>query len=149
MLRQKIRALLSKSPVENDDKIGKALARNLADFLKDEKIRMNLREISDSEFWLEGPYRFLTAGFFVDKVAHEITYDVFSPKYHLHLKEENLRGVKKLEYIVYEKARRDCERSIEDLWLVLDCVKIWAQKSGFSIKEKRLHSSTVLGSTKL
>jgi hypothetical protein len=138
MPMQEARIILSKLPVESDGQTQKVLVNNLADFLKDEKIRMNLREISDSEFWLEGPYRFLTVGFFVDKVAHEITYNVFSPKYHLHLKEESLRGVKKLEYIVDEKVRRDCEKSIEDLWLVLYCVRIWAQKSGFSIKEKRL-----------
>ena len=134
MPMQEARTILSKLPVESDGQTQKVLVNNLADFLKDEKIKMKLLKISDSEFWLEGPYRFLTAGFFVDKVAHEITYDVFSPKYHLHLKEERLRGVKKLECIEDEKTRRICEKSIEDLMRVLECVKIWAQKNGFCVK---------------
>jgi hypothetical protein len=121
-----------------DSWMEKALVKNLIDFLKDEKIKMKMREISNSEFWLEGPYGFLTARFFVDKVALEISYDVFSPKYDLHLKEESLRDVKKLESIVEEKGKWDYAKSIEDLWLVLDCVKIWAQKNGFCVKEKHL-----------
>jgi hypothetical protein len=136
MPMQEARTISSELPVESDCQTHKVLLNNLAGFLKDEKINMKLRKISDSEFWLEGPHRFLTASFFVDKVAHEITCDVFSPKYHLHLKDESFRGVKKLELILDEKARRDCEKSIEDLWLVLDCVKMWAQKSGFCVKEE-------------
>jgi len=34
------------------------LASKLLDFLREEKIKMKVRMISDSEFWLEGPYGF-------------------------------------------------------------------------------------------
>ena len=114
------------------------LVKNLLDFMKDEKINMKLREISDSEFWLEGPYGFLTARFFIDVVAREISYDIFSPKYDLHLKEESLRDIEKLERIIEEKGKWDYEKPIEELWLIMDHAKLWAQNNGFSIKEKHI-----------
>jgi hypothetical protein len=114
----------------------KSLVKNLLDFVRDEKINVTLREISDSEFWLEGPYGFLTARFFVDVDAREISYDIFSPKYDLHLKEESLQDVEKLEHIMEEKGEWDYEKPIEELRLILDCAKLWAQNNGFSIKEK-------------
>jgi hypothetical protein len=114
------------------------LISNILNFSREEKIKMKLRAISDSEFWLEGPYGFLTAKFRVDEGNHQVLYDVFSPKYDVHLKEETLRGIEKLDMIVEEKGKWDYEKSIEDLWLVLDCVKLWARENRFSVKEKSL-----------
>lgn len=114
------------------------LMSNILDFLKQEGINMKLRTISNSEFWLEGPYGFLTAKFRVDECNHHVFYDVFSPKYDVHLKEEVLEDVEKLDMIVEEKGKWDYEKSIEDLWLVLDCLKLWARENKFSVKEKRL-----------
>ena len=112
--------------------------KDLIDWIRTEKFNMNLREISDCEFWLEGPYGFLTARFFVDIDVREISYDIFSPKYDLHLKEESLRDVEKLERIIEEKGKWDYEKPVEELWLILDHVNLWAQNNGFSVKEKRI-----------
>jgi hypothetical protein len=114
------------------------LISNILNFLKAEKIKMKLRTISDSEFWLEGPYGFLTAKFRVDEGNHQVSYDLFSPKYETHIKEEVLRDVEKLDMIAEEKGKWDYEKSIEDIWLVLDCVKLWAQENRFSVREKEL-----------
>jgi hypothetical protein len=110
----------------------------ILNFLKEEKIKMKLRRISDSEFWLEGPHSFLTAKFRVDSGNHQVLYDLFSPKYDVHLKEETLRDVEKLDSIVEERGKWDYEKSIEGLWLVLDCVKLWAHENRFSVEEKSL-----------
>jgi hypothetical protein len=114
------------------------LTSKLLDFLREEKIKMKLRMISNSEFWLEGPYGFLTVKFRVDKGNHQVLYDLFSPKYDVHLKEEALRDVERLDMIVEERGKWDYEKSIEDLWLVLDCVRLWAQENRFNVTEKRL-----------
>ncbi len=114
------------------------LVSNVVKFIREERIKMKLRRTSDSEFWLEGPYGFLTAKFHVDEGNHQVLYDLFSPKYDVHLKEEILRDVEKIDTIVEEKGKWDYEKSIEDLWLVLDCVKLWAQENRFSVKEKEL-----------
>jgi hypothetical protein len=114
------------------------LVSNILKFLRKERIKMKLRMISDSEFWLEGPYGFLTAKFRVDEGNHQVLYDLFSPKYDVHLKENALRDVEKLDIIVEERGKWDYEKSIEDLWLVLDSVKLWAQKNRFSVREKDL-----------
>ena len=78
----------------------------------------------------------MTARFYVDIIAHEVSYDIFSPKYDLHLKEESLRDIEKLERIIEEKGKWDYEKPVEELWLILDHVKLWAQNNGFSVKEK-------------
>jgi hypothetical protein len=114
------------------------LVSNILKFLRKERIKMKLRMISDSEFWLEGPYGFLTAKFRVDEGNHQVLYNLFSPKYDVHLKEEALRDVERLDLIVEERGKWDYEKSIEDLWLVLDCVKLWAQKNRFGVREKDL-----------
>jgi hypothetical protein len=114
------------------------LNSKLSTFMREEKIKMKLRTVSDSEFWLEGPYDFLTAKFHVDEENREIAYDIFSPKYDVHLKESDLRDVEKLDLIVAERGKWNYEKSIEDLWLTLDCIKLWAQTNRFSVKEKRL-----------
>ena len=56
----------------------------------------------------------------------------------MHLKEEGLRDVERLDMIVEERRKWDYEKSIEDLWLVLDCVRLWAQENRFSVEEKSL-----------
>ena len=116
----------------------KNFVKELLNWVQNEKLNMNLRRASDYEFWLEEPYGFLTARFFVNIAAREISYDIFSPKYDLHLKEESLRDVEKLERIIEEKGKWDYEKPIEELWLILDHVNLWAQNNGFSIKEKRI-----------
>lgn len=114
------------------------LVSKLKDFIRQEKIDMKLRTVSNSEFWLEGPLGFLTTRFHVDEANHEILYNLFSLKYDVHLKEADLQDVEKLDLIVEEKGKWDYEKSIEGLWLALDCIKLWAQTNRFSIKEKRL-----------
>jgi hypothetical protein len=114
------------------------LVSSLVNFLKEEKIMMELQKASDSEFWVESPEGFMTVRFFVDEGAHEILYDVFSPKYDVHLREENLRDVERLDLIAEETRKWEYEKSIENFWLILDCVKLWAQKNGFRVKETRL-----------
>jgi hypothetical protein len=114
------------------------LVSNLLNFLKEEKIKMKLQKTSDSEFWLESPDGFMTVKFVTDENAHEILYDVFSPKYDIHLREETLRDVERLDLIAEETGKWQYEKSIENFWLILDCVKLWARKNGFRVKEKRL-----------
>jgi hypothetical protein len=56
----------------------------------------------------------------------------------VHLREEVLRDVERLDMIVERWGKWDYEKSIEDLWLVLDCVKLWAHENELSLKEKSL-----------
>jgi hypothetical protein len=118
--------------------MGTNLVSSLLRFLRKEKLDMTLREISDSEFWLESSDGFLTARFFVNQDTRSILYDIFSPRYDLHLKEETLKDAEKLDSIIEEKGEWEYEKPIEYLWLLLDAAKLWAQKNGFRIKETRL-----------
>jgi len=114
------------------------LVSNLLNFLRDERIKMELRKTSDSDFWLESHDGFMTIKFVMDESKHEILYDIFSPKYDVHLREETLRDAERLDLIAEETGKWEYEKPIEDFWLILDCVKLWAQKNGFRTKETHL-----------
>ncbi len=114
------------------------LVSNLLTFMESEKIKMKLQKTSDSDFWLESQDGFMTIKFIMGENKHEIFYDVFSPKYDVHLREENLRDAERLDFIAEEARRWEYEKSIEEFLLILDCVKLWAQKNGFHIKETNL-----------
>lgn len=117
--------------------MGTDLVPNLLNFLKKEKIKINLREVSNSEFWLEAPDGSVTAKFIIDENAHKILYDIFSTEYDTHLKEETIRDVKEIDFIAEEDLRNwKLVGTVENLWLVLDAVKLWALKNKFEIEEK-------------
>jgi hypothetical protein len=101
---------------------------------------LNLRvyKSSDSEVWLETPDGFISVKIFVDYPNREISYDVFSPKYDVHLREKNLENVEKLDSIAEINRKWEYEKSIEGLWLALDRIRLWAQKNRFNVKEARL-----------
>jgi hypothetical protein len=114
------------------------LISNLLTFMETEKIKMKLQKTSNSGFWLESQDGFMTIKLVINENKHEILYDVFSPKYDVHLREETLRDTERLDSIAEEAGKWEYEKSIEDFWLILDWFKLWAQKNGFHIKETHL-----------
>jgi len=114
------------------------LVSDLLDFIKREKIKIELSKDSDTEFWLDSPDKSITVRFIIDVKARQIFYDVYSTEYEVHLKEETIKDVEKLEFIAEEHRKWKVAEAIEDIWLILDEVEIWAQKNRFNIKEKEL-----------
>ncbi len=107
-------------------------------FLEDKKIAMKIKEIDDSKFWLDSLDGFISVKFVINESEHLLLYDVFSPKLDTRLKVESLRDVEMLDTIAEEKGRWKYEKSIEELWLTLDWIKLWAQENGFNLKETHL-----------
>jgi hypothetical protein len=68
----------------------------------------------------------------------EMLYDVFSPKYDVHLNEEMIEDVERLDSLAEATGKWYYEKSIEDLWFVLDWIKLWARKNGFTLKKASL-----------
>lgn len=62
----------------------------------------------------------LVARFLVDAAAEEISYDVFLTEQDVHLKEETLHGVEKLDFVAEEHKKWKFAEAAEDLWMVLD-----------------------------
>jgi len=100
----------------------------------------NLRvsKIDDSQFWLETSDGFISVKLIVRYDTREILYDVFSPKYDVHLKEATINDVEKLEKTAEVTGKWRYEKSIEDLWLVLDWIKLWTRANGFEIRKTHL-----------
>lgn len=116
----------------------KGLISALLSFIEEEKIRVRLQKKSDSEFWLESPGKSMVAKFIVDGEAREVLYDVFSTEYHVHLKEETLRDVEKIDFVAEEHRRWELARAAENVWLILDRIALWARDNGYKIKECEL-----------
>ena len=114
------------------------LIPTLRDFMKKEKIDMSISEDNSSEFWLDTLKGSITVRFKVNAPKHEILYDVYSPEYSVHLKEETIKDVERLEFLAEENGRWKLAEGIEDIWLVLDQIKIWARQNSFDLMEKQL-----------
>ncbi len=108
----------------------------LSDFIKKEKIKVKQQRVSDVEFWFDSPDESLTIKFIIDVKAHKILYDIYLTNLYIHLKEETLRDVEKLESISREHHNWKLEEPIENLWRILDRIKLWAEINGFELIEK-------------
>jgi hypothetical protein len=110
----------------------------IEDFLKKEKINFSISEDNSTDFWLDNLNSTITVKFKINAPKHEILYDVYSPEYSVHLKEETIKDVERLEFLAEENRRWKIAESIENIWLVLDQIKFWARKNNFSVMEKKL-----------
>jgi len=114
------------------------LVSDLLDFIKKEKIKIELSKDSDTEFWLDSLDKSITVRFIIDVKTRQIYYDVYLKEYEIHLKEETIKDVEKLEFIAEEHRKWKVAEAIEDIWLIIDEAEIWAQKNKYNIKEKKL-----------
>ena len=110
----------------------------IKDFMRKEKIDFSISEENSSEFWLDDLKSSITVRFKINAPEHQILYDVYSPEYSVHLKEETIKDVENLEFLAEENRRWRVAESIEDIWLVLDQIKLWARQNNFNLMEKQL-----------
>jgi len=110
----------------------------IKNFIDKEKINLSISKDTSSDFWLDNKDESVTMRLKINTLDHEILYDVYSPKFLIHLREKTIRDVERNEYIAEEKRQWTMSEIIEDMWLILDKVKLWAMKHNFSIKEKKL-----------
>ena len=110
----------------------------VTDFMRKEKIDFSISENNSSEFWLDDKSGTITVRFKVNVPKHEILYDVYSPEFSIHLKEETLKDAERLEFLAEEYRRWKIAEIIEDIWLILDQIKLWAENNNFNLMEKQL-----------
>ena len=108
------------------------------EFMKKENIDLSISDSNPSEFWLDDKLGSITVRFKINAPEHQILYDVYSPEYSVHLKEETIKDVENLEFLAEENRRWRVAESIEDIWLVLDQIKLWARQNNFNLMEKQL-----------
>jgi hypothetical protein len=118
--------------MEND------LFQDLLKFMKREKLTLNLSKISDQELWLDGPEKKITVKILIDAITHEISYDVYSIIDSRHLREKTLKDTEKNVYIQEENRRWKTAEVLEEVWMVIDEMKIWSEKNKYFIKEAKL-----------
>lgn len=114
------------------------LISTIDDFIRREKIDFSFSKDNPFDFWLDDSSGSITVRFKINVPTHEILYDIYSPKYISHLKEETLDDVKHLESLAEEHRQWKIAELIEELWLILDQIKLWAVKNNFRISEKNL-----------
>jgi hypothetical protein len=111
---------------------------SLLSFIKKEKIQVKLQKKSDSEFWLESPDKSVVAKFNIDNNSRNVLYDVFATEYDVHLKEKTVRDVEKIDFVAEEHKKWKLAEAVEDIWLVLDEIKLWTKKNNFKIAEQEM-----------
>ena len=116
----------------------KGLIFNLLNFIKKEEIKITLSKDSDSEFWLDSPDDSIVVKVVIDFVKNEILYDVYSTNYEEHLKVKTIKDAKQLAFIAEDNRNWKVVEDVEDLWLILDEIEIWAQKNKFRMVEKEM-----------
>ena len=107
-------------------------------FIKKEHIDLLISKDNSNEFWLDNKFGSITVKFKINNPKHEILFDVYSPEYFVHLKEETIKDVERLEYLAEEHRRWKLAEIIEDIWLILDQIKLWAIQNNFNVVEKEL-----------
>ena len=116
----------------------KDLAYTIKKFIEDEKINLSISDKNHSELWLDDREGNITVRFRILDSEHTIYYDIYAPKLLRHLKEENLKDVERLEFLAEEYRNWKMAESIEDIWLLLDQIMIWAEQNRYCLKEKEL-----------
>lgn len=111
---------------------------NLLDFLKIEKIKIKPSKVSDSEFWFDSSDGSIAVKVVIDNASREILYDVYSTEYNEHLKVEKMKDAEQLNFIAEEHRRWKVAEFVEEIWLILDGIKLWARKNKFNVKEKEM-----------
>jgi hypothetical protein len=114
------------------------LYQNLLNFMKKEKLTLNLSKNSDQELWLDGPEKKITVKILIDAMAHEISYDVYSVIDARHLREKTLRDTEKNVYIQEEHRRWKTAEVLEEVWMIIDEMEIWSEKNKYLLKEAEL-----------
>ena len=114
------------------------LLKLIKDFMKEEKINFSVSEDNSSEFWIDDSKGSITIRFRLDVPKHEILYDVYSPEFSVHLKEETIKDVENLEFLAEENRRWKIAEIIEDIWLIIDQIRLWAFQNNYRLLEKQL-----------
>jgi len=119
-------------------KVENNLISLIKDFMKKEKINFSVSEDNSSEFWLDDSNGSITIRFKLDALKNEILYDVYSPEFSVHLKEETLKDAENLEFLAEENRKWKIAEIIEDIWLIIDQIRLWAFQNNYRLLEKQL-----------
>jgi hypothetical protein len=118
------------------------MSSNIADmvrkFIENENIDLSISDDNNSEFWLDDSDGNLTVRFSIIASKNTILYDIYAPKLLRHLKEETLKDVEQLEFLAEEHRNWKMAETIEDIWLILDQIMMWAEQNKYSLKETEL-----------
>jgi hypothetical protein len=111
---------------------------NLLDYIKKENIDINLSKVSNSELWFDRPEESITVRIVIDNENQKILYDVYSIADSMHLKAKTLKDVERLEYIAEEDRKWKGAEYVENIWLIIDEISLWAQKNNYTLREEEL-----------
>jgi hypothetical protein len=111
---------------------------NLQDFLDEERMEMKLWEASPLEFWVLSMDDSVSARFILDNSTREVSYDVFSTTFSGQLEEETQIELENANSVTENHRKWGFTAAAEDLGIILDEIKILAQKKKFSVKWKKI-----------
>jgi hypothetical protein len=129
--------------------VEKTSPKSLLAFLEEERIRHGSKapnfivsKIDDSQLWLESIDGFIFMKLLIHYETQEMLYDVCarstSPKCDMHLTEEIINDLGKLDLVVGAIGKWQHEESIDDLWFIFHWIRIWTKRKRLRMKRAKL-----------
>ena len=121
--------------IKSDTFLENDLIAKLSNFIEDEKLHVIFCKITDPEIWLETMDHAVSIICIFNNRAHFLSFDIYSSKLNKHLKMENIEDVEKIINVEEESNEWDIINDLEEVWLILDEIKLWGHHNQVKIKE--------------
>lgn len=121
----------------NDDyNIENDFLSDLLTYIDKEKIKIKLSKKSDSELTFESPDKSIKIIFMIDKINHNILYDIYLSNYQKHFWEKTITNFEKMYTLARKHGKWHLPEYLPDTWMILDEVHNWTKKTSYAIKGK-------------
>jgi len=111
---------------------------SLQNFIDQEKIPYRIFKKNQLEFWIEALESDIIGRVIIDDSNKRIFYDIYSVEDEEHLNSDSIKDVEKIGFIEETRHNWKAEVAIEDIWLIIEEIRLWAFKNGYEFKEKEL-----------
>ena len=123
--------------------------KSLLSFLEEERIRHGSKapsfivsKIDDSQLWLETTDGFILMKLIIHYETREVLYDICArsatPICDMHLTEETMDNLKKLDLVVGAIGKWQHQKSIDDLWFIFHWIKVWTKRNRLLMEKAKL-----------
>jgi predicted RNase H-related nuclease YkuK (DUF458 family) len=110
----------------------------LQQFIQTENINVEISKSTDTEIWFDNSNKTIIMKIIIDHTQHQILYDIYDTDEVEHLTEKTIKDVERNEHLAEDNRKWKKAEAIEDMWLLLDEVEIWAKKHGYRMRETNL-----------
>lgn len=114
------------------------LCSSISKFIEKEKLGYKISKKSHSDFWIESLKGHITVRVLIDNYKKRVYHDINSSEDGEHLHFESIKDIERREFLEESRRNWKSEIAIEEIWLILDEIKLWAFKNKYFFTDKEL-----------